>query len=99
VKRFKVVTELARQPLSFIATVDAARTGSVGLVVANISPEAIIALTPELMRTLRAGGIAIVSGFELAEVGSVEAALAASGARVRESRAKNDWSVVVGIKR
>jgi ribosomal protein L11 methyltransferase len=90
-----VAVELARLSLSFVGTANAVSTGSVDLVVANISPEASIALAPELMRTLRAGGVVIVSGFELAEVGSVEAALAASGARVREARAKNSWSVVV----
>lgn len=90
-----VAVELARQPLSFVGTADAVRTGSVDLLVANISPEAIIALAPELMRTLRAGGVAIVSGFEVAEVASVEAALAANGATLRESHAKNGWSVVV----
>jgi ribosomal protein L11 methyltransferase len=90
-----VAVELARQKLSFIGTADAVRTGSVHLVVANISPEAIITLAPELMRTLRAGGVAIVSGFELAEADSVEAAVSGSGATVRESHAKNRWSVVV----
>jgi ribosomal protein L11 methyltransferase len=90
-----VAVELARQPLSFIGTADAVRTGSVDLLVANISPEAIIALAPELLRTLRDGGIAIVSGFELVEFGSVEAALAAIGATVREARVKDSWSVMV----
>jgi ribosomal protein L11 methyltransferase len=90
-----VAVELARQPLSFVGTADAVRTGSVDLVVANISPEAIIALAPELMRALRPAGIAIVSGFEQPEIGSVAAVLSASGGTVRESHAKNGWSVVV----
>jgi ribosomal protein L11 methyltransferase len=90
-----VAVELARQPLCFVGTADAVRSESIDLVVANISPEAVIALAPELMRTLRAGGIAIVSGFEQPEVGSVAAALSASGATLRESYAKNGWSVVV----
>jgi len=90
-----VAVELARQPLSFVGSADAVRTGSVDLVVANISPEAIIALAPELMRALRPAGIAIVSGFEQSEIGSVAAVLSASGATVRESHAKNGWSVVV----
>jgi ribosomal protein L11 methyltransferase len=93
-----VALELARQPLSFIGTADAVRTRSVDLVVANISPEAILTLAPELMRTLRDGGVAIVSGFELAEVAGVVAALSASGATVRESHAKNGWSVVVAYR-
>jgi len=90
-----VAVALARQPLSFIGTADAVRAELVDLLVANISPEAIIVLAPELMRTLRAGGIEIVSGFERAEVDGVEAAIAASGVTVRESRDKNGWSVVV----
>ncbi|MBZ5596590.1 MAG: 50S ribosomal protein L11 methyltransferase [Acidobacteriia bacterium] len=94
-----VAVELARQPSSFVGTADAVRTGTVDLVVANISPEAIIALAPEVMRVLRAQGVAIVSGFEGAEVGGIEAALAANGATVRESHAKNIWSAVVVGKR
>jgi ribosomal protein L11 methyltransferase len=90
-----VAVELARQPLCFVGTADAVRSESIDLVVANISPEAVIALAPELMRTLRAGGKAIVSGFEQPEVADVEAALAENGATLRESYAKNGWSVVV----
>lgn len=90
-----VAVELARQPLSFVGTADAVRTGSIDVVAANISPEAIIALAPELMRVVRAEGVAIVGGFEEAEVASVEAALTVNGARVRESHAKNNWSVLV----
>ena len=90
-----VAVELARLPLSFIGTVDAVRSASVHLVVANISPEAIIALAPQLVRVLRAEGVAIVSGFETSEVAAVEAALAASGARVRASAAKGSWCALV----
>ena len=94
-----VAVELARQPLSFVGTADAVCAGSVDLVVANISPEAVIALAPEIMRVLRVEGVVIVSGFEQAEVAGVEAALAESGARVRESRARNMWRAVVAEKR
>ena len=90
-----VAVELARQPLSFVGTVDAVRGASVDLVVANISPEAIIALAPQLVRVLRAKGGAIVSGFEALEVAAVEAALKANGARVRASPAKGSWSALV----
>ena len=90
-----VAVELARQPLSFVGTVDAVRGASVDLAVANISPEAIIALAPQLVRVLRAEGVAIVSGFEAPEVAAVEAALEACGARVRSSPAKGGWSALV----
>lgn len=90
-----VAVELARQPLSFVGTVDAVRGASVDLAVANISPEAIIALAPHLVRVLRPGGVAIVSGFEALEAAAVAAALEASGASVRPSLSKNSWSALI----
>jgi ribosomal protein L11 methylase PrmA len=70
----------------------------VDLAVANISPEAIIALAPELVRVVHAQGIAIVSGFETQDVSGVTGALTANGARVRESHTRNSWSAVVTAK-
>jgi ribosomal protein L11 methyltransferase len=90
-----VAVELARQPLSFVGTLDAVRDASADLTVANISPEAIIALAPQLVRVIRSGGVAIVSGFEAHEVDAVQAALQDSGARVRSSPAKGSWSALV----
>jgi ribosomal protein L11 methylase PrmA len=90
-----VAVELARQPLSFVGTADSVRDASVDLAVANISPEAIIELAPQLTRVIRAGGVAIVSGFEAAEVAAVQAALDASGARVRSLAAKGTWSALI----
>jgi ribosomal protein L11 methylase PrmA len=87
--------ELARQPLSFVGTVDAVRDASVDLAVANISPEAIIALAPQLVRLIRRGGVAIVSGFESPEVAAVQAALEANRARVRSSPAKGSWRALI----
>ena len=90
-----VAVELARQPLSFVGTVDAVRDASVDLAVANISPEAIIELSPQLTRVIRAGGMAIVSGFETPEVAAVQAALEGSGAHVRSSPAKGSWRALI----
>jgi ribosomal protein L11 methyltransferase len=90
-----VAVDLARRPLSFVGTVDAVRSSSVDLAVANISPEAIIALAPQLMRVLCVGGVAIVSGFELLEVSAVEEALRQTGADVRVSLSKGNWSALV----
>jgi len=90
-----VAVELARQPLSFVGTADAVRDASIDLAVANISPEAIIALAPQLVRVLRAEGVAIVSGFETLEIDAVQAALQASGARVRATVTKGSWSALV----
>jgi hypothetical protein len=60
-------------------------------VVANISPEAIIALAGEFARVLRPGGTLVASGFNVSEVGTVRAALAGG----REVRVKGEWAAVV----
>jgi ribosomal protein L11 methyltransferase len=90
-----IAVELARQALSFVGTVDAVRDAGVDLAVANISPEAIITLAPQLTRVIRAGGVAIVSGFETPEVAAVHAALEASSGRVRSSPPKGTWSALI----
>jgi ribosomal protein L11 methyltransferase len=90
-----VAVELARQEVSFIGSADAVRSHSVDLIVANISPEAIIALAPEIARCLRTGGVAIVSGFENADADLVEGALRSSGLARRSSDSKGSWNALV----
>src|ERR1700733_4952853 len=41
----------------FVGSADAVATGSVDIVVANISPEAVMQLAPDLVRVLRPGGV------------------------------------------
>ena len=76
---------------AFVGSADAVASGSAGLVVANISPQAIIALAPEFRRVLRPGGVLLASGFEGHEVEQVSAALPP----VLEARHKGEWSLVV----
>jgi ribosomal protein L11 methyltransferase len=90
-----VTVALAKQPLAFIGSADAVGSRSVDLGVANISPEAIIALAPELIRVLRPGGAMIVSGFETAEAAAVETALAFHGGKLRSSHSKGSWAAHV----
>jgi ribosomal protein L11 methyltransferase len=90
-----ITVELAKQPLAFIGSAGAIRTRSVDLVVANISPEAIIALAPELIRVLRAPGRMIASGFETPEVADVQLALERAGATICSSHAKGTWNALV----
>lgn len=73
----------------FIGSADAARADSADLITANISPEAIIGLAPELLRVLRPEGILLASGFELPEVDWVRAALPAG-----ELRTKGNWALL-----
>ncbi len=75
----------------FVGSVDAVAAGSCDLVVANISPEAIIELAPDLVRVLRPGGVLLASGFEHHEVDQVKAALPPA----REVRQKRTWALLV----
>jgi len=86
----EVAVQIAGQ--GFVGSADAVRSATVDLTVANISPEAIIALAPEFARILRPGGTLLASGFNVSEVAAVTAALRP----VREVRTKGDWAAVVG---
>ena len=76
--------------LGFVGSADAVRSNSVDLVVANISPEAIIALAPDLLRVLKPGGVLLASGFELHEIDTVRCALPP----VRDLRTKGNWALL-----
>jgi ribosomal protein L11 methyltransferase len=84
-----VAIEIAR--MGFIGSVDAVASAAADLVVANISPEAIVKLAPDLLRVLRPGGVLLASGFEEPEVELVRRALPG----VRELRQKGNWALVV----
>lgn len=85
----RVAIEIAGE--GFVGSVNAVAPGSADLVVANISLEAIISLAPDLLRTLRTGGVLLASGFEVHEIGVVRAALP----EVREERRKGSWALLV----
>lgn len=77
----------------FIGSADAVAAGSADILTANISPEAIIRIAPELLRALRPSGILLASGFELPEVESVRAVLPPG-----ELRTKGNWALLA-VKR
>src|SRR5580700_5275302 len=79
----------------FIGSVDAARARTAGLIAANISPETIARLAPELLRCLRPGGVALLSGFERHELATILAHMERSGGTFRESRFKESWALLV----
>ncbi len=84
-----VAVEIAGE--AFVGSVDAVRSGCIDLVAANISPDAIVALAPDLRRVLRPGGVLVVSGFEEHEADRVARAL---GPRA-EARHKGSWSLLL----
>lgn len=75
----------------FVGSADAVATASVDLVVANINPEAIVRIAPDLVRVLRPNGIVLASGLEIPEVEQVKAALPPS----RGVRSKGSWALIV----
>jgi len=88
-----IAIEIARRRLraSFVGSADAVRSAIADLTLANISPEAAIQLAPELLRSLRPGGILLVSGFEGHEVNLVSAALP----HASELRRKGNWALLI----
>jgi len=77
--------------IGFVGSVDAVATGAADLVIANISPEAIAQLAPDLLRARKADGLLLASGFEVHEVEQVRATLPAA----REVRHKGNWALLV----
>lgn len=90
-----VAVEIARanlrMPLVFTGSADALEARVADLLVANISPQAAIALAPEFARCLRPDGLALLSGFEENEIGMLRAAL---GGAVRDVRTKGEWALL-----
>lgn len=76
---------------AFVGSADAVASASMDLAMANISPEAILAMAPDLRRVLRPGGVLLASGFELHEIDMVKAALGGAG----EVRRKGNWGLVI----
>jgi ribosomal protein L11 methyltransferase len=83
-----VAVEIAGDAL--VGSADAVASQSVDLVVANISPEAILMLKSDLQRVLRGGGTLLASGFELNEVETVKAALP----QPSEVQQKGNWALI-----
>jgi ribosomal protein L11 methyltransferase len=75
----------------FVGSANAVATASVDLVVANINPEAIVRIAPDLVRVLRPNGILLASGLEVPEVEQVKAVLPPS----RDVRSKGNWALIV----
>ncbi|MGD0497336.1 MAG: 50S ribosomal protein L11 methyltransferase [Bryobacteraceae bacterium] len=87
----EIAGDLAGSARRFVGSVDAVAKGSADLVVANISPEAIAQLAPDLLRVRRNSGILLASGFEGREVEAVRALVPAP----REIREKDGWALLV----
>ncbi len=71
------------------------RSGSVDLIVANISAAAAIELGPQFLRCLAPGGRAVASGFEIPEAAAVEDAVERAGGAVERKWIKGQWCALI----
>ena len=74
----------------FVGSVDAVRSQTVDIAVANISPEAIVKLAPDLLRAIKRSGVVLASGFEVNEIELVGAALP----EPKEVNTKGSWALL-----
>ncbi len=75
-------------------SVTGVRSEIADLIAANISPAWIADLAPEWVRVLRVDGVAILSGFEAADIPRVKAALEDAGGRVSKEFGDKEWRML-----
>jgi ribosomal protein L11 methyltransferase len=83
-------------PNLFIGSVDAVRSGAAGLIAANISPEAIARLAPELLRCLRPGGVALRERLRAARGRSGAGRTGAAGRRALRGSLQRELGAIGG---
>ena len=83
-----VAVEIAK--MGFVGSADAVASAVADVVVANIHPEAIIALHPDLLRVRKPGGVLLASGIESHERESLLAAVP-----TLQVRRKGNWALLV----
>jgi ribosomal protein L11 methyltransferase len=82
--------DVARKAVpSWVGSVDAAAGGCADVLVVNIGPAAVIEMKPDIVRALRPGGVALVSGFEREDARVVQQAYPGS-----TLFAKNEWCLL-----
>jgi len=77
-----------------VGSADGVGSAVADLIVANISPAWIAELAGEWVRILKPGGVAILSGFEAADVVVVSAAIAKAGGRVTGEFGELEWRMI-----
>lgn len=78
----------------FAGSANAIASRSADVIAANISPAWVADLANEWVRILKPGGVAILSGFEAADVPFVSAALERAGAHVTDERGEHEWRMI-----
>jgi ribosomal protein L11 methyltransferase len=91
----KNIARSARQYLVYTGSVNAMREKIADLLLANISPDWISALSREWRRVLRPGGRGLLSGFDESDLPRVRESLEKGNLKVLESRSENAWRAIV----
>jgi ribosomal protein L11 methyltransferase len=78
----------------FAGSADSIGSNTADIIVANISPAWIAELAADWVRILKQGGIAILSGFEAADVPVVSAAIRKAGGRVTGEFGEREWRML-----
>jgi ribosomal protein L11 methylase PrmA len=78
----------------FVGSADSVADGAADIVVANISPAWIAELAGEWKRILKPGGVAILSGFEAADLAVVSSALVKAGLRIEGEFGEQEWRMI-----
>ena len=81
----------------FVGSADSVAGDAADIVVANISPAWIAELAPEWKRILKPGGVAILSGFEAADVAVVSSAITAVGLQVAGEFGEHEWRMIEAL--
>lgn len=76
----------------------ALRQARFDLILANILPNTLIALAPQIKTHLAAGGVAVLSGILNFQVGEVRAAYAAHGFRLASESKREGWSILTFVR-
>jgi ribosomal protein L11 methyltransferase len=78
----------------FAGSADSLGSGTADIVVANISPAWIAELAAEWTRILKPGGVAILSGFEAADVPVVSTAIVKAGGHIAGEFGEREWRML-----
>jgi len=81
--------------LLFAGSARAVKAGSADLVVANLNAETLRTQAADIRRVLRAGGRAVLSGFQKRLDGAVREAMVGQGLRPEEPLEKEEWLCLV----
>jgi ribosomal protein L11 methyltransferase len=102
-----VATEIARANIdrngaenvfTFCGSLDSVKSGSVRLVLGNLTAEVIIGLLPEFNRVLEPHGVAILSGILTDQREDVRDVITRSGFVVHEESTRGEWLALVAEK-